>query len=183
MLYDGNFRLDELEQALKLLDFGVVELIRKNERGELNKGCRLVPIILRSVRELEKYGKGNALNKTIMSLPSGGDCFYCFTNPEDQRVNSGGFLFENGGLYFSRQLVNLGHDRDAYRQHPTSMSGNYATTASFREVIESFQQEGIPLFRTLEQTGFYYDKKSWPNRQIPNIGEIYYEEAFDILGV
>jgi hypothetical protein len=183
MLYDANFRLNENEPELKVLDFGVVELIRRNERGELggllpNTRHKLVPIILRTVKEMDC-----GLGGTIMALPFGGDCFYCFTDPENPRYTPGGFLYEEEAMYYAKQLISLQHDRDGYRQQPTVMRGNYATDLSFKQVIESFHKEGVPLFRTVAEAGVYYDKKSWPNGQIPKVGKISYEEVFRELGL
>jgi hypothetical protein len=178
MLYDANLRLNEDEPELIELDFGVVELIRRNEKGELDKGHKLVPMILRTIG-VDKF----ELSKTIMSLAFGGDCFYCLTDPENPSYTPGGFLFENEALYFAKNLISLEHERDGFRQQPTVMKGNYATDLSFRQVIESFQQAKVPLIRTIEDKGVYYDKKSWPDGRIPNLGAISYDESFRELGI
>jgi hypothetical protein len=176
MLYDSNFRLNENASKLKELDFGIVELIRRNEIGSLDTGHRLVPIILRTLEGAEKFVGG-----TMMSLPMG-DCFYCFTDPDNPNYVSGGFVFENDALYFAEKMINLDHDRDAFRSQPTITNGNYATDLSFRQVIEQFQHTGISLFKTIE-TPIYYDKRYWPNEAIPNLGAISYEEAFCALKI
>ena len=176
MLYDGNFRLDKSEDILQPLEFSIVELIRRNEEGKLDNRHKLVPIILRHVKELDK-----TLDRhVIMALPFGGNCFYCLTDNKAKRYDSGGFVYDNDALFFAKNMINLSQDRDGYRQNPTAIKGNYYTDSSFKAIIEQFQQAQVPLFRTTNEV-VYYDKKSWPDKSIPNLGEMSYSEAFKLL--
>mgnify|MGYP001185765175 CR=1 FL=1 len=177
MLYDANFRLDESAERLQPLDFNVVELIRKNERGELHLVQKHGTIILRTVEPDEDP----LHTKRYMSLPFGGtpDCFYCLSDPHNASYNPGGFLFHEEKLFFAAGLISLQHDYDGYRQSPVENWGNYATDETFIETVQHFQEAGIPLIRTEEDQRRYYDMKSWPDGKLPNLGEMSYEEAFE----
>jgi len=177
MLFDANFRLDEQEPKLRPFDFDIVELIRRNELGRLDLLGRLVPIIVRTLHEINGY------EGTIMALPFGGDCMYCLTDPENPDYASGGFVYEQGNLFFARRLINMQHDRDGFRTQPTNIKGNYSTDLTFRETVLVFQQNDIPLYRTVAEAGVYYDKKSWPDGKVPNFGSMNYCDALRELGL
>ena len=83
-------------------------------------------------------------------------------------------------LFFAINMINLSQDYDGYRQNPTSIKGNYYTDSSFKKIIEQFQQVQAPLFRTTDEV-VYYDRKSWPDKSIQNLGEMSYSEAFTLL--
>ncbi|MBI5391352.1 hypothetical protein HZB02_07745 [Candidatus Woesearchaeota archaeon] len=183
MLYDGNFRIEKDEPELIPLDISIPELILRNEAGALHvfSPYPVVPFLISHLSERQPEHRWK--RKPLVALPGSGECFYCITDPES-RNPAGGFVYDAGMLYFASHLINLAHDRDAYRQIPDIIHGTYFTDLSFRQVVESFAQEKIPLFRTLDEV-VYYDKhrSRWPNATIPNLGAMSYEEAFRLLQI
>jgi hypothetical protein len=177
MLYEGNFRINDHEAKLKELDYDIVELIRRNEAGllpNLLEGKRIIPFLVSHVSEREL----ELTRKPVVALPMGGDCFYCLTDPESKYGICGGFLFDEGKLYFAPRLVNLAYDRDSFRQVPNLLFGNYFTDMDFRAVIQAFADAKIQLFRTIDEV-VYYDKRwGWPDGKIPRLKEMSYGEAF-----
>lgn len=179
MLFDGNFRLDETQDKLITLDFDIVELIRRNELGKLNSGEKIVPLLVSDVLDLENRLERNPL----VALPMRGEneSFYCINNPKNKN-SLGGFVYDSGILYFALGLLNLVDDRDSYRQIPNIMFGTYFTNLSFEQIIKCFESANIPLIKTIDDNRVYYDRTSWPEGQIPNLGKISYNEALNKLG-
>lgn len=179
MLYDANLRFKSNDERLIQLDFTLLELIRRNIAGTLGEEGTLKQLV---VAHTDSLKQGTFDREVIFARGDDEDSLYCLGDNKATKYEAGGFVFENETLYFAPNMINLSTSRDSYRQGPLSHKGNYVTDDSFRDTMEQFRTAKVPLFLT-SNLSVTHDRTTWPNKSVPNLGDITYDKAYANLGL